>query len=407
MTAPVDQALGRLTVGEPVGAACDPGEAVFWDVPGQARPAAGPSPLLAGLRSSLDALVEHGPLSGSRADTGALLELAERARALALRELAEMDATGGHLRPGLSSTTASWLRAERRMTDGGARGAVQLATALRDDLPAVGELLATGEISVEHAAAVVAGVRGLDEEIVREAQSGLCDLARSVDPADLRTRLRDKAAAVDDRIAAEVERRARERMGLRLSDVGPHTAVDGTLAGEDGAMVRLAMDLAVEADRTDGDRRGKAARQADVLVRWANDYLHRERGAGDSLADDAHTVRTHLHVLCRPEQLAALDGLDAGADGDSPRPSLAELLRRDLAGEPPAAPRIVGDCGPLSRGALRRLACDATLDLVVLHSPGFHTCTETPSGGACSHLADPLRVGFSTRTVTGRQFRAL
>jgi hypothetical protein len=401
---PVGVGDGALPVPE---AAASAPESVFWDVPGQARPAAGPSPLLAGLRSSLDALVEHGPLSGSRADTGALLELAERARALALRELAEMDATGGHLRPGLSSTTASWLRAERRMTDGGARGAVQLATALRDDLPAVGELLATGEISVEHAAAVVAGVRGLDKEIVREAQSGLCDLARSIDPADLRTRLRDKAAAVDDRIAAEAERRARERMGLRLSDVGPHTAVDGTLAGEDGAMVRLAMDLAVEADRADGDRRGKAARQADVLVRWASDYLHGERGAGDSLADDAHTVRTHLHVLCRPEQLATLDGLDAGADGDSPRPSLAELLRRDLAGEPPAAPRVVGDCGPLSRGALRRLACDATLDLVVLHSPGFHTCTETPAGGACSHLADPLRVGFSTRTVTGRQFRAL
>ena len=25
----------------------------------------------------------------------------------------------------------------------------------------------------------------------------------------------------------------------------------------------------------------------------------------------------------------------------------------------------------------------------------------------CSHLADPLRVGFASRTVTGRQFRAL
>jgi len=381
-------------------------EPVFWDLPGQARPEAVASPLLADLRRSLDALVVHGPLSGSRADTGALLELAERARALALRELAEMDATGGHLRPGVTSTTASWLRQERRLSDGGARGAVRLATALRDELPAVGELLATGTITVEHAAAVVAGVRGLDGEIVRDAQLGLCDLARSVDPADLRTRLRDKAAAVDDRIAAEAERRARERMGLRLHDVGPHTAVDGTLAGEDGAMVRLAMDLAVEADREDGDRRGKAARQADVLVRWASDYLHRERGAGDSLADDAHTVRTHLHVLCRPEQLAGPDHLGAPAGG-SARPSLAELLRRDLAGEPPAAPSIVGDCGPLSRGALRRLACDATLDLVLLCSPGLHRCAETPDGGLCSHLADPLRVGFSTRTVTGRQFRAL
>lgn len=63
------------------------------------------------------------------------------------------------------------------------------------------------------------------------------------DPPDLRRRLRDKAAALDDRIAAEGERRARERMGLRLHGVGAHTAVDGTLAGEDGARVQLAMAL--------------------------------------------------------------------------------------------------------------------------------------------------------------------
>ena len=202
------------------------------------------------------------------------------------------------------------------MTDSAAHGAVRLATGLRDELPAVGGLLAAGEITVEHASAVLTGVRGLDAAVVSGAQEALCELARATDPADVRSRLRDKAAAVDDWIAAEVERKARERMGLRLSDVGAHTAaVDGTLAGEDGALVRLAMDLSVEADRAEGDRRGKAARQADVLVRWASAALAREHGAGDSLADDAHTVRTHLHVLCRPEQLCALDNNDTDSPG--------------------------------------------------------------------------------------------
>jgi hypothetical protein len=65
------------------------------------------------------------------------------------------------------------------------------------------------------------------------------------------------------------------------------------------------MDLAAEADRVDGDTRSKAARQADVLVRWANDFMTRQHGPGDSLADDVHTVRTHLHILCRPDQLTA------------------------------------------------------------------------------------------------------
>ena len=398
---PSEPASSELLSSEPLSSEPLASGPLHWATPGVTPPPAGPSPLLAQLRSALDALAEHGPVSGSRADTATMLQLGEQARALALRELAEMDAVGGHQRPGVTSTTASWLRGEQHLTDGAARAAVGLATALRDDLPALGDLLAHGQVTVEHTAAVVAGVRGLDRDTVRDAEQGLCDLARLTDPVDVRKRLRDKAAAVDDRIARQAARRARERMGLRLNDVGPHTAVDGTLAGDDGATVRLAMALAVEADRQDGDARGKAARQADVLVGWARDYLAHRHGAGDSLADDARTVRTHLHVLCRPEQLAARPC--TGTVGAR----LADLLRRDLAGEPPAAAGIVGDADPLSRGALRRLACDATLDLVALHSRGLHACADSSAGSLCTHLADPLSVGRSTRTVTGRQFRAL
>jgi hypothetical protein len=146
-----------------------------------------------------------------------------------------------------------------------------LAVALRDQLPFLDRLLQTGTITVEHAAAVRDGLRGLDGELVTDAADGLVALARCTDPVELRKRLRDKAHAIDDRLAAQVERRARARMGLRLSDVGSHTALDGTLPAEDGAMVRLAMDLAIEADRHDGDTRSKAARHADVLIRWATD----------------------------------------------------------------------------------------------------------------------------------------
>ena len=365
---------------------CAPAPETFWAVPGVTPPAPATSPLVTDLRASVGALVRHGAVSGSRRDTSDLLALAEQVRALALRELAEMDAVGGHQRPGVTSTTASWLRQDRHLSDGAARSAVQLATALRDDLPAVGALLSRGQISIEHAGAVVAGVRGLDAAVVSEAEQGLCELALLTDPADLRKRLRDKAAAVDDRIAAEVERKARDRMGLRLNDVGGHTAVDGTLAGEDGAVVRLAMDLAVEAGRQPDDNRSRAARQAEVLVGWAADHLTRVHGSGDSVADDAHTVRTHLHVMCRPDQLLA--GVHAGAL----RPSLAELLRRDLTGNLPAAAGIAGDAGVLSRSALRRLACDAVVDLVALN-PG--------------QPGDPLYVGRAARLVGRELFRAL
>jgi hypothetical protein len=111
---------------------------VAWAIPGVARPAAGRSPLLGGLTGALDELAAHGPLSGSRADTTALLQAAERTRALALRELAEMDAVGGHQLTGVTSSTASWLRDSRHLTDGAARATVALAVALRDELPFIG-----------------------------------------------------------------------------------------------------------------------------------------------------------------------------------------------------------------------------------------------------------------------------
>ena len=361
-----------------------------------------------------------------------------------------MHAVGGHAVPGRASTTASWLRDEQRLTDAAARSTVQLATRLREDLPDLGVLVQQGAATVEHAAAVVAGVRGLDRQVVQDAAGGLCALALATDPADARKRLRDLATAVDDRLAAEAERRARERAGLRLAEVGAHTAVDGTLAGDDGATVRLAMALAVEAAREAGDSRGKAARQADVLVDWARDYLTRHHGPGDSLAADAHTVRTHLLVTCTPEQLAAEPPTSA-RPGAQERLALAELLAQDLAGAPPASPGVVGDASPLSRGALRRLACDATVDLVV-RSSGTATsaaprvCGDRGSSCVCKrpvdllhrvdplhpavepysadplhpdplqpdlihpgplHSADPLYVGRSARTVSGRQFRAL
>jgi hypothetical protein len=424
----------------PADAAADPalGQPVDWALPGVARPAAAPSPLLSSLLSALDELAAHGPLSGSRADTTALLRAAERTRALALREVAEMDAVGGHQRPGITSTTASWVRDSRHLTDGAARGTVHLAVALRDELPQIGQLLLAGTITVEHAAAVRDGLRGLDTDLIGKAADAIAQLAVCTDPVDLRTRLRDKAHAIDDRLAAQAERRARARMGLRLSDVGSHTALDGTLPAEDGATVRLAMDLAIEADRTrltDGQTRSTAARQAEVLIGWATDYLHRTHGPGDSLADDAHTVRTHLHILCHPDQLthtpdrASNDsggGLSCTGGGPQASPgsagstsgaggplTLAELLWQDLHGAPPAAPGIAGDLGSLSRAALRRLACDATIDLVTLPavpavtgkhdgSPGRHRLS--PFGTAST---DPIDVGRSRRTVTGRLFRAL
>jgi hypothetical protein len=60
-------------------------------------------------------------------------------------------------------------------------------------------------------------------------------------------------------------------------------------------------------------------------------------------------------------------------------------------GEPSAAPTIAGELGPLPLDARRRLACDATVDLVSIQS----------------WRRDPLYIGRAARLVTGRLWRAL
>lgn len=417
------------------------GAAGEWSVPGVSRPPVAPvlPPLLTDLTAALDDLDGHGPLSGSPADTLALLRAAERARGLALRELGELVATGVPLPGGPRATPASWLRDSQLLGDDAARASVRLAAELRDTLPQIGSLLRAGGTTLEHAAAVATGVRGLDESVVADtdAAGAFRALAAAATPPDIRTTLRDKACAIDPRLAADADRKARDRQGLRLSQVGAHTVVDGTIASQDGATVRLAFDLAVEAARTAGDTRGRAARSADVLLGWANDYLTRAHGPGDSLDSDVHTVRTHLLISCTPGQLAQ------AVPSDSDLPSLSELLHRDLAGAPPVSPGLVGEASALTRGALRRLACDATLDLIVrgqireasidgqhigtsgagtsgdgTSGAGQHPGTSgagTPGAGTQgAHLTaasngafDPLYVGRSSRTVTRQQFKAL
>ncbi len=446
----------------------------FWATPGVTPPSVPDpvSPRLAAAQDAIDGLLAGGPLSGSRSDTEALLRLAEQAQAAALIELAEMDAVGGHLRQDLrGTTTATWLRDTLRLSDPVARSTVRLAVSLRDDLPVLGAAVVQGRITVEHARAALDGVRKLDPKIVADAADGIVALAALVDPPSLRSTLRDKAIAIDPKLAEEAARRAEARQGIRVNEVGDHTAIDGTLAGEAGVRLRLALDLGAEKARVEGDTRGRAARNADVIDGWVNLALTREHGPGDSLREDARTIRTHVHVLVTPDQLAAATaqingsdrrncsgqingsgqasgygqhtvtglhtgtgqhtGADVGACGGGPGAppglagagSLAELLSADLLGQhAPAAPVLIGSSTPLGLGALRRLTCDATLHLTVQRDLAAgestaHECTERPPGAVlgtppppgwvCSHQRDPLYVGRSSRTVTGAQFKAL
>ena len=359
-----------------------------WCIPGVRQlPRIGPSAVVAALIAATDAL-HAAPPSGRPEDTAELFVLAERLRGLALRDLAELDAVGGHLAAG-AATAAVWLRDTALLTDQTARATVRLAGRVRDELGPLGEALNAGGTSLEHVRAVAEETRGLDPEIVRDSLPALCQLVRSTDARTTRMQLKERADAIRPELGRDAALRAHDRRGFFADDVqGVKVLLGGSLGAQDGQVLLLGLDLACEADRTAGDKRTLPQRRADVLVRWAREAASQLAGSGDSLSQDAHTVRTHLLITCTPEQLLP------GAACSCVRPGAAtqDLLGDGpslLDGQPPASFPTRGALLP--HDALRRLACDATMSLLATDG----------------RTQEPLYVGRSSRTVTGAQFKAL
>ena len=383
-------------------AATRPVAEVAWCVPGVHHPPdRGPSPAVHALLVAVDDLQAADP-TGRAVDCAVLLRAAERLRGLALRELAELDVAGEHLSDG-SPTTATWLRDTALLSDATARATVRLATRLRDDLPALADVLVRGGTTLEHVRAVAAETGGLDRQVVRDSQVALCALVSAADPATVRATLRERADALRPELGRDKARRAHDRRGLYADDVlGSSVHLSGSLGAEDGQVLLLGLDLACEADRTAGDRRTLPQRRADVLVQWARDAAARIAGPGDSLAQDAHTIRTHLLITCTPEQLRG-SAVAASTAGGRTCGSSAVRRGSGLPGggltRPAGLPgdgltRPAGFATPgalLAHDALRRLACDATVSLLA-------------SDGA---TGTALYVGRSSRTVTGAQWKAL
>ncbi len=378
---------------------------VGWCVPG-VRPTAGPprpSGVLQAARRSVEAVLAA-PVSGRPVDVAALLSLAEQLRGAALAALAELDRTGGHHDDG-APTAAVWLRRTSGLGDDTARATVRLATRLRDELPALGLLLRSGRTTVEHVRAVAAGTAGLDPTVVRDAGDALCALALTAEPAVVRRELRSRAEAIDPELGRDTARRQSARQGLYVDPLaGAGVILSGSLTDEDGAVLLHGLDLAVEAARTAGDTRGLPARRAEVLLDWARTATA-SRSNPDSLADDAHTVRTHLLITCTPEQLTALATEHATSQLTHPGRTRRAA---DRPARPGRAPRPDPDRprpAPHRRPAFPRSAPPAGLRRHRQPSPP--TRRRPRPDGRPGRRPDPLYAGRATRTVTGAQFRAL
>jgi hypothetical protein len=368
-----------------------------------------------------------GPTSGRPHEVAAVLALAEQLRGLGLRGLAEMEATGGHAEAG-AATAATWLRDTQLLSDTTARAHVRLATTLRAELPQVEDLLCAGGTTLEHARAAVAGSRGLDPELLRDSQEAICALLTSTDPQATREQLRERAEALNPELGRAAERRAHARRGLTADAVPSGLLLGGSLGVEEGQVLLLGLDLAVQADRADGDARSLRQRRADALVQWARQAATAHGGDASSVADDLRTTRTHLLLTCTSEQLAAaqqwLDDLGTSPEGPA-RPGSAHDVTGDdwpwkrattgspgrSAGSRTAAGGSFGPDALTSSVTLRRLVCDAALSLAVLpagrSTSGATGADVSPPWLRTEPRLDPLYVGRAARIVTASQWKAL
>ena len=212
-----------------------------------------------------------GPVTGR--DIAEVDRAIARMQALKLRMVSSADRSQVASASGMSGT-AAWLAVHTRSGAAEAAGAVGLATALEESLPATREALAAGALSTAHASVIAGTVERLPETVTNEerarVESSLVHQARRLDPPKLRRAAR-RALEAAERSAEEVARHedaelrdeeARAEARVRLT---MHDNRDGTVSGHftvptvAGAMLRRLVQEIASPRRTRSSASGGAA----------------------------------------------------------------------------------------------------------------------------------------------------
>jgi hypothetical protein len=290
---------------------------------------------------------ERPPGSLAGAELVELHRLLESLRSVFSSQLRDLERSGAYAAQGALSA-AAWLRSECRLSPNAAAEQVRVARSL-PQLPETAAAFAAGEISFAHAAQLSRCAEEVGLATLQEAQPLLLSAARQLDPLRLRLLTRHLRYCLDPDGAQAAAEELHQRRGLHLSQsLEGVFYLEGRLEAEGGSLLQKALE-ACSGPRTAEDRRSPSQRRADALVE-----------------------------LCRQQ-------LDAGrlpqAGGQRPHLQLRAELQSLLAGGPAGE---LENGQPLGPQALRRIACDASLESLLLSAEG-----------------QPLAAGRSRRVVSG------
>jgi len=261
------------------------------------------------------------------------------------------------------------------------------------------ELLARGELSFGHVAAIERAVRDLPTDTVNEAVTFLTDLAPNLDPARLRKAGRALRHTMDpDGAFAESERQF-DRRYLHMSPLlDGMTALDGLLDAESAAVLGTALaPFLVPAG--DDDVRTTSQRRADGLVEVASAAM-----SGDQLPHLGGTP-THLQVLVPLGSLLNEKGAPAATlpDVDQTAGLLTPIAAERIGCDARISRIILGpDSVPLDLGRTQRLFTSGQRRALAVRDAGcrFPGCTRLPRYADAHHIT-PWQSGGATDLVNG------
>ena len=252
----------------------------------------------------------------------ALAVLSRRVEAAFLAEVAAFDDQGFAAASGARSTGA-FLAAHTHL-DSGAAARIVLAARTADRLPQLGAMLSTGQIGVEHVAAVGYATRRLPQEVVTDQDATFAALAATARPSELRDAGVHLQTVYDADAVTKNANHVRESRYLTLAQTFADAwHLEGQLTPADGA----ALAVALEALMTKGgeeDTRTVTQRRADALVELAELGLQ-----SAELPECGGTPRVTLLVQAGDNPFAHL------LDDDDP-----DTATRHDGGVDPAAPRV-------------------------------------------------------------------